>query len=42
MIRPAGGSMRGRIESDQMVTLLRTTPDELAIGDIALVRWRKK
>ena len=38
-IRPQGGSMRGRIESGQEVTLSPVTPQELNIDDVVLVRW---
>ena len=40
-VRPRGGSMRGRIEIGQQVTLERATIDDLAPGDVALVRWRR-
>ncbi len=39
-IRPHGGSMRGRIESGQEVTLSPVTPQELAVDDVVLVRWK--
>lgn len=39
-IRPHGGSMRGRIESGQEVTLSPVTPEELAVDDVVLVRWK--
>lgn len=40
-VRPRGGSMRGRIESGQRVTLEPATLARLAVGDVALVRWRR-
>jgi hypothetical protein len=40
-VRPRGGSMRGRIESGQRVTLEPATVDDLTVGDVALVRWRR-
>lgn len=39
-IRPHGGSMRGRIESGQEVTLSPVLSDELAVDDVVLVRWK--
>ena len=39
-IRPQGGSMRGRIESGQLVTLSSVTPEEVVVDDVALVRWK--
>jgi hypothetical protein len=40
-VRPQGGSMRGRIESGQLVTL-EPLPDsaKLAVEDVVLVRWK--
>src|ERR1700741_1614610 len=40
-VRPFGGSMRGRIESGQLVTLAPTQPQEVRVGDVVLVRWQK-
>jgi hypothetical protein len=40
-VRPFGGSMRGRIESGQLVTLAPVTPGEVRVDDIVLVRWRR-
>src|SRR5262245_8867184 len=39
-VRPYGGSMRGRIESGQQVTLAPTRIAELAIDDVVFVRWK--
>ena len=36
-IRPLGGSMRGRIESGQLVTLAPVGPADVRAGDVALV-----
>ena len=38
-VQPFGGSMRGRIESGQLVTLTPVAPDSLQIDDAVLVRW---
>jgi hypothetical protein len=39
-IRPMGGSMRGRIESGQLVTLAPVDPADVRVGDVVLVEWR--
>ena len=39
-VRPIGGSMRGRIESGQLVTLAPVAPGEIAAGDAVFVRWK--
>ncbi len=39
-IRPLGGSMRGRIESGQLVTLVPASYEDLEIEDIIFVRWK--
>ena len=39
-IRPHGGSMRGRIESGQEVTLSPVKSEGLAVDDVVLVRWK--
>ena len=39
-VRPFGGSMRGRIESGQLVTLAPVEPSEVREGDVVLVEWR--
>jgi hypothetical protein len=39
-IRPSGGSMRGRIESGDLVTLAPPVPGEVQVDDIVLVRWK--
>lgn len=39
-IQPFGGSMRGRIESGQLVTLEPVDPASLREHDAVLVRWR--
>ena len=39
-IRPQGGSMRGRINSGQLVTLEPVDPAIVVPGDIVLVPWK--
>lgn len=39
-VRPFGGSMRGRIESGQLVTLDPVDASTLAVDDVVLVRWK--
>lgn len=39
-VRPLGGSMRGRIESGQLVTLTPARHDQLREGDAVFVRWK--
>lgn len=39
-VRPRGGSMRGRIEDGQLVTLGPVDPAEVKAGDVVLVRWK--
>ena len=39
-VRPRGGSMRGRIEDGQLVTLSPVDVSEVEVGDAVLVRWR--
>jgi hypothetical protein len=39
-VRPFGGSMRGRIESGQLVTLSPVDPADVREGDVVLVQWR--
>jgi hypothetical protein len=38
-VRPIGGSMRGRIESGQLVTLAPVDPSAIQPGDVVLVEW---
>jgi hypothetical protein len=40
VIRPRGGSMRGRIEDGQAVTLAPVQPDDVRVDDAVLVRWK--
>jgi hypothetical protein len=40
VIRPRGGSMRGRIEDGQAVTLGSVDVLDVRAGDVVLVRWR--
>ncbi len=39
-IRPFGGSMRGRIESGQLVTLAPVDSANVRVDDIGLVKWK--
>lgn len=39
-IRPYGGSMRGRIESGDLVTLAPAGSREVQIDDVVFVRWK--
>jgi hypothetical protein len=39
-VRPTGGSMRGRIESGQLVTLTPIDPAAVVVDDVVLVAWR--
>jgi hypothetical protein len=39
-VRPAGGSMRGRIESGRLVTLAPVDPSAVRVDDVVLVAWR--
>lgn len=39
-VQPFGGSMRGRIESGQLVTLAPVRPSEVRVDDVVLVAWQ--
>lgn len=39
-IRPFGGSMRGRIESGQLITLAPAASQKITVDDVVLVRWQ--
>jgi hypothetical protein len=39
-VRPVGGSMRGRIESGQLVTLVPVDPAAIGVDDVVLVAWK--
>jgi hypothetical protein len=39
-VRPHGGSMRGRIESGQLVTIEPIEPHDIKIDDVVLVKWK--
>jgi len=39
-VRPFGGSMRGRIESGQLVTLVPATGIDVSVDDAVLVEWK--
>lgn len=40
-IRPYGGSMRGQIESGDLVTLAPVNAEDLQVDDVVLVRWKR-
>ena len=39
-IRPYGGSMKGRIESGQLVTLTPATFDTVTENDVVFIKWK--
>lgn len=39
-IKPLGGSMRGRIESGQLVTLIPINLAEIKVNDVVFVQWK--
>ena len=39
-VRPIGGSMRGRIESGQLVTIAPVDPSTVQVNDVVFVAWR--
>ena len=39
-VRPQGGSMRGRIESGQLVTLQPATAADVFVDDVVFIRWK--
>ncbi|CAN5367105.1 hypothetical protein BH11PLA2_BH11PLA2_47560 [soil metagenome] len=39
-VRPMGGSMRGRIESGQLVTISPVESSQICVDDVVLVEWR--
>lgn len=39
-VRPIGGSMRGRIESGQLVTIKAVTGEEVRTEDAIFIRWK--
>jgi len=39
-VRPVGGSMRGRIESGQLVTLAPVDPADVLPDDVVLIAWK--
>ncbi len=40
-VRPLGGSMRGRIESGQLVTISPVKAGDARVGDVVFVRWHE-
>ena len=39
-VRPIGGSMKGRIESGQLVTLKPATFNEVEVSDVVFITWK--
>ncbi|WP_205847386.1 hypothetical protein [Planctopirus hydrillae] len=39
-VRPVGGSMRGRIESGQLVTISPISANAVKIDDVVFIRWK--
>src|SRR5690242_15959868 len=39
-VRPRGGSMRGRIEDNQLVTLAPVDPAAIVVDDVVFLRWK--
>lgn len=39
-VRPLGGSMRGRIESGQLVTIVPVSADAVKVDDVVFLRWK--
>jgi hypothetical protein len=39
-VRPQGGSMRGRIESGQQVTIAPVDPAAVRVDDVVFVAWK--
>jgi hypothetical protein len=39
-VRPIGGSMRGRIESGQLVTIVPAKADDIAVDDVVFIEWK--
>lgn len=39
-VRPQGGSMRGRIESGQLVTITPVPGDDVEVDDVVFIRWK--
>jgi hypothetical protein len=39
-VRPRGGSMRGRIEDNQEVTIVPVRPEDVRVDDVVLVSWK--
>ena len=39
-VRPHGGSMRGRIESGQLVTIEPASAEDVKADDVVFVRWK--
>lgn len=39
-VRPQGGSMRGRIECGQLVTIAPVSAEDVKVDDVVFIRWK--
>ena len=39
-VRPIGGSMKGAIESGQLVTMVKARAEEVQVGDAVFIKWK--
>jgi hypothetical protein len=40
-VRPRGGSMRGRIESGQLVTIMKVDGADVQLDDVIFIKWKR-